>query len=118
MIAEVVLLRSVAGVQIYDTAPPWEAFSVALPFKQIEVSLISIKNTSTLTVSLFIQPLPSMPVTVYVVGLVGNANVVGLNGLLNVAAGSHEYEVAPVAVKLAESPLQMLTLTPASTSGN
>ena len=73
--------------------------------------------TFTITVSVFIQPFASVPVTTYVVVVAGDA--VGLAQLLhdNPVVGDHEYVFAPVAVNVAELPRHIVLSAPAFTVG-
>lgn len=73
--------------------------------------------TLTVTVAVSIQPLPSVPITVYIVVVAGPAIGEGQLVQLKPVAGDHAYELAPVANSCTESFRQMVLLLPAATSG-
>ena len=74
--------------------------------------------TVTITLSLLMQPLASVPIKIYLVVTVGvatgDAEVVEERPL----AGLHTYEFAPLAVKVVDAPAQIATSAPALTVGN
>jgi len=74
-------------------------------------------TTVTVTWSVFTHPFASVPVTVYVVVAVGFAVTAAVFVALKPVEGDHAYVDAPVAVKLALEPLQIVASTPALTVG-
>ena len=63
--------------------------------------------TVTVTCAVAVQPLASVPVTVYVVVEEGLAETLAPVVLLSPVAGDHAYELAPLAVSVAGKPLQI-----------
>ncbi len=74
--------------------------------------------TVTVTLAVFTQLLPSVPVTVYTVVVVGLA--VGFAQLVQdkPVEGDHEYDVAPVAAKVVDEPLHIVLLASPLTLGS
>ena len=69
--------------------------------------------TKTVAKSVLEHPFTSVPTTVYVVPVVGETEMeVAVEGVF------HEYEIPPLAVKVADAPMQMETSAPALTTGN
>ena len=74
--------------------------------------------TVIVTVAVFVHPLELVPVTVYVVVVVGLAVTVAPVVELNPVDGVHAYVVAPLAVRLVEFPVHILVLDETVTVGN
>jgi hypothetical protein len=64
--------------------------------------------TVTVTVVVLVHPAPLVPVIVYVVVTVGEAETVAPVVALNPVAGAQAYVLAPLAVMLTELPLQIV----------
>ena len=67
---------------------------------------VTLGNGFTVTVTWAVQP-PGVPVTVYVVVVAGDAVTVEPVVLLKPVEGLHVYDVAPVAVKVVDCPIQI-----------
>ena len=67
---------------------------------------------------MFTQPFESVPVTVYVVVVIGFAVTLAVLIALNPEDGLHAYVEAPLAVKLVLNPSQIIASEPALTLGN
>ena len=108
------------GVHAYVTAPV--ACSCAESAGQIlplaPPLTVGCGFTFTITVSVFTQVLPSVPVTMYEVVVVGVA--VGFAQLVQdkPVVGVHVYEVAPVACNASPKPIQTVSSLPAFTFGS
>ena len=74
--------------------------------------------TVTVAWSVLTQPFESVPVTVYVVVVVGFAVTLAVLVALNPADGLHTYVDAPLAVKVVLKPSQIVASEPALTLGN
>ena len=97
-----VLLSPVGGDHVYVVAFP-DAVRLTLCPWQIEVLglTLTIGSGFTVTVTCAVHP-PGVPVTVYVVVVAGDAVTDEPVVALNPVAGLHVYEVAPVAVSVAD----------------
>ena len=105
----VVALSAVAGLHAYVLAP--FAVSVADCPVQIVAGATEITGsalTVTVTCVEAVHPLTSVPVTVYVVVVVGFAVTDEPVVALSAVAGVHEYVEAPLAVSVADCPLQIV----------
>jgi carbohydrate-selective porin OprB len=106
-----VVSKPVAGDQLYVAAPLAEI--VAEPPLQIVAEpgvTLTVGNVLTVTVTLavFWQPLADVPVTVYVVVLAGLACTVAALVASKPVGGDQLYVAAPLAVSVAEPPLQIV----------
>ena len=99
------------GDQLYEVAPP--AVSVAEDPAHIVGELTVIAgNAFTVTVEVAVPAHPEafVPVTVYVVVDTGDAVTLAPVVADNVLPGDHVYEVAPLAVSVAEDPAHIVAL--------
>jgi hypothetical protein len=111
--------KPVDGDHTYDAAPE-PASTVEDPSQILTLEpavTFGIAPTLTVTDAVFVQPLASVPVTVYVVVAVGNAVGDAHDVHERPVEGDHIYDVAPVAASKVDVPLQTKTLAPALTFG-
>ena len=105
----VVTLKPVDGVQVY-VIPPVAVKVELLPLhigEGVGAVIVGGGFTVTDTVVVFTQPLPSVPVMVYVELIVGLAVTVEPVVALKPVDGVHVYVVPPVAVKMVLLPLHI-----------
>jgi hypothetical protein len=104
-------LNDVAGLHVYELAPL--ALSVVEPPAQI-VALFTetaaLLKTETVALVEFTHPLASVPVMMYCVVEDGVAVTLAPFEAVSDEAGLQVYELAPLAVRLADPPLHIVAL--------
>ena len=117
-VAPVVALNPVDGLQVYVDAPL--AFNAPLnPLHIINGGTTTIGCGFTVTTDVAVpeHPTETVPVTVYVVEIVGLAVTEAPVVALNPVEGAHVYVVAPVAVNTPLCPLQIVSVFTLITGG-